>query len=51
MEQTPIYDFDEAVNFIEDRCDIGRDIIECVLKLEEDYMRSIGIINEETDVE
>ena len=41
---TPVYDFDEAVKFISERCDISKNVIENVLILEEDYMRSIGII-------
>lgn len=43
----PVYDFDDAVNFIAEWCDISKDIIEKVLISEEDYMRSIGIISEE----
>jgi len=46
MNNTPVYDYVEAINFIAERCDIGKDIIEKVLALEEDYMRSIGIISE-----
>lgn len=41
---TPVYDFEAAINFISKRCDISKDIIEKILMLEEDYMRSIGII-------
>lgn len=44
MDNTPVYDFDEAVKFISERCEIERNIIDKVLMLEEDYMRSIGII-------
>lgn len=44
---TPVYDYDEAIIFIAERCDINKDIIEKVLTLEEDYMRSIGIISDE----
>ena len=44
MDNTPIYDFDEAVKFISERCEIERNIIDKILMLEEDYMRSIGII-------
>lgn len=44
---TLVYDYEEAVNFITERCDISKDIIEKILILEEDYMRSIGIINDE----
>lgn len=52
MNETPIYDFNDAVDFIAERCDVCREDIEFVLTLEEDYMRSVGIINnEDTDVE
>lgn len=44
---TPVYGFDDAVNFIAERCDISKEVIEKVLMLEEDYMRSIGIISDE----
>lgn len=44
MDNTPVYDFDEAVKFISERCEIERNIIDKILILEEDYMRSIGII-------
>ena len=47
MNNIPVYDHVEAINFIAERSDIGKDIIEKVLMLEEDYMRSIGIISEE----
>ena len=43
----PVYDFEDAINFISERCDISKDTIEKVLTLEEDYMRSIGIISDE----
>lgn len=43
----PVYDYEDAINFIAERCDISKDIIEKVLTLEEDYMRSIGIISDE----
>lgn len=45
---TPVYDFEEAINFISEKCDISRDNVEKVLMLEEDYMRSIGIISDES---
>ena len=48
MNDTPVYEYEDAVNFISDRCDVGKDIIEKVLLLEEDYMRSIGIIVDES---
>lgn len=44
MDNIPVYDFDEAVKFIFDRCDVDRNVIDKILMLEEDYMRSIGII-------
>lgn len=47
MDNMPVYDFEDAVNFISEKCDIDKDIIEKVLLLEEDYMRSIGIITDE----
>ena len=48
---TPVYDYEDAINFIAERCDINKDTIEKVLMLEEDYMRSIGIISdEESDI-
>lgn len=47
MDNMPVYKFEDAINFIAERCDINKDIIEKVLLLEEDYMRSIGIITDE----
>lgn len=48
---TPVYDYEKAINFIAERCDISKEVIEKVLVLEEDYMRSIGIIiDEEPDM-
>lgn len=43
-ENTPVYEWEDAINFIAERCDIDKETIEKVLILEEDYMRSIGII-------
>lgn len=43
-ENTPVYEWEDAINFIAERCNIDKEIIEKVLLLEEDYMRSIGII-------
>lgn len=39
-----VWDETEAINFISEICDIDKDIIEKVLKLEAEYMESIGII-------
>ena len=47
MNDTPVYDYEDAINFIGERCDISKDIVEKILALEEDYMRSIGIISDE----
>lgn len=46
---TPVYDYEDAINFIAERCDIDKDIIEKVLMLEEDYMRSIGVVVDEQE--
>lgn len=47
MNDMPVYEYEDAINFIAERCDIGKNIIERVLLLEEDYMRSIGIFVDE----
>jgi len=48
---TPVYDYEKVINFIAERCDISKEVIEKILVLEEDYMRSIGIIiDEEPDM-
>ena len=47
MNDTPVYEYEDAINFIAERCDVGKDDIEKVLLLEEDYMRNIGIITDE----
>lgn len=49
MDNTPVYDYEDAINFISERCDISKDTIEKVLMLEEDYMRSIGIVVDEQE--
>lgn len=46
---TPVYDYEDAINFIAERCDINKDTIEKVLMLEEDYMRSIGVVIDEQE--
>lgn len=43
----PVYDFEDVINFISERCDISQDTIEKILTLEEDYMRSVGIISDD----
>lgn len=47
VNNTPVYEYEDAINFIAERCDVSMDVIEKVLLLEEDYMRSIGIIDNE----
>jgi len=47
MDNTPVYDYEDAISFIAERSDIDKGIIEKVLLLEEEYMRSIGIIIDE----
>jgi len=47
MDNTPVYDYEDAINFIAERCEVSKDIIEKILMLEEDYMRSIGIVVDE----
>lgn len=44
---TPVYDYEDAINFIAERCNINKDTIEKILMLEEGYMCSIGIISDE----
>lgn len=45
--ETPVYNWEEAINFIHERCNLSADMIIEVLELEEEYMKSIGIIVEE----
>jgi len=47
MDNTPVYGYKDAINFVAERCDIDKDTIEKVLMLEEDCMRSVGIIIDE----
>ena len=37
MENVPIYEFDDAVDYITERCDVNRDTVEKVILLDEDY--------------
>lgn len=46
-ENAPVFDWEEAVNFITEKCEVDKDIVEKVLELEEEYMRSVGIITSE----
>ena len=40
---------EDAINYIAERCDVDKETIEKVLLLEEDYMRTIGIIVDEEE--
>lgn len=51
MDNIPVYDYEDAIKFISERCDVDKTIIDKILMLEEDYMRSIGIICNEEDEE
>lgn len=46
MNEIPVYDIDDAIDFISLRSNIPVEVIEQVLLLDEDYMRSVGIIQE-----
>lgn len=46
-ENTPVFNWDDAVNFITEKCEVGKNIVEKVLELEEEYMQSVGIITSE----
>lgn len=45
-ENTPVFNWEAAVDFIAERCEFSKDIIENILELEEEYMQSVGIIVE-----
>ncbi len=42
----PVYEWEDAIDYIAQRCTLDRDTIEQILLLEEGYMRSIGIIED-----
>ena len=46
---TPVYEWEDAISYIAERCDVDKETIEKVLLLEEDYMRTIGIIVDEEE--
>ena len=48
-DNTPVYEWEDAINYIAERCDVDKETIEKVLLLEEDYMRTIGIIVDEEE--
>ena len=47
--QEPIYDYEDCANMIQERTGLSREIIADVLNAEIDYMKSIGIIDEDED--
>ena len=42
----PVYYVEDALEFIRKRCNLSDTVINLVLELEIDYMRSIGLIEE-----
>lgn len=44
MDNAPVYYVDEAVEFIFERSGINKNVINKVLELEADYLRSLGLI-------
>lgn len=46
-ENMPVYDWEDAVEYIVKRCELNKDTVEKVLLFEEEYMRSVGIISED----
>lgn len=47
--QEPIYDYEDCANMIQEKTGLSREIIADVLNAEIDYMKSIGIIDEDED--
>lgn len=45
-DNMPVYNWDDAVEYILSRSDFEKDFVEKVLELEEEYMRNVGIISE-----
>ncbi|MCR2051109.1 hypothetical protein NSB25_28240 [Acetatifactor muris] len=50
QNQGPIYDYEDCANMIQEKTSLSREIIADVLNAEIDYMKSIGIIDEDEDV-
>ena len=46
IQDTPVWDFEEAVAYVRAHTNIDEPYIRAVLGAEEDYMRSIGLIEE-----
>ncbi|NBH29036.1 hypothetical protein D3Z60_25855 [Lachnospiraceae bacterium] len=47
--QEPIYDYEDCANMIQEKTGLSREVIADVLNAEIDYMKSIGIIDEDED--
>lgn len=47
--QEPVYDYEDCANIIQEITGLSREIIADVLNAEIDYMKSIGIIDEDED--
>lgn len=43
-DNTPVYNWEDAVKFVQERCNLSEDVITKVLELEEEYMKSVGIM-------
>ena len=48
IDDAPVWDFEDAVNFIHERTDVNYIDIKTVLEAEMEYMKSIGLIEEES---
>lgn len=48
--QEPVYDYEDCANMIKGKTGLSRKVIADVLNAEIDYMKSIGIIDEDEDV-
>ncbi len=47
--QEPIYDYEDCANMIQEKTGLSREVIADVLNAEIDYMKNIGIIDEDED--
>ena len=47
VKNTPVWDWNEAVEFVAERCDVDIKFIEEVFECENEYMRFKGIIKED----
>lgn len=49
QNREPIYDYEDCANMIQEKTGLSREVIADVLNAEIDYMKSIGIIDEDED--